>query len=311
MRAAAAGLAAAELVGALDRGRGGRAQVGAAPAAGQGEEAAERELHRVADGLAHRPAEGVGVAGHLVDDRGDDRARRRRGSSSRICVDGLGREVQPVVGGPAWHGAVADRAHYCLQRTNVTWSFTSDGQEFTPRRSTLEVMATIDLPAGTRHPDSGASRCASACARLAEAAVTPLDARRRPRRLPPAALRRRPARPDRLGHAPRPPSPPRSCIKPGRDWTGHVPGQYVRDRRRRRRRPPVAHLLPDPRPARRPLHQPHRQGDPRRRRVQLPRAPRAGRRDAPARAGRGRVRAARSRCPTSCCWSPPAPASPR
>ena len=33
-------------------------------------------------------------------------------------------------------------------------------------------------------------------------------------------------------------------------------------RRRRRRRPPLAHLLPDPRPAPGPLHQHHRQGDP-------------------------------------------------
>ena len=73
---AAAGLAAAELVGALD-GRGGRrAQVlGAAPA-GQGQEAAERELDGVADRLAHRPGERVAIA-RVPPRRWPPRRRRR------------------------------------------------------------------------------------------------------------------------------------------------------------------------------------------------------------------------------------------
>ena len=72
----------------------------------------------------------------------------------------------------------------------------------------------------------------------------------------------------------------------------------VRPRRRRRRRgPPLAHLLPDPRPARRPLHQHHRQGDPRRRRLQLPRPPRPRRPDDPARPGRRASSCSRSRSP--------------
>ena len=69
-RASAAGLAAAELVGALDRGRLGGVRV---PPGGEGDEAAEGELHRVADHLAHPPAPGAGIAGHLVDD-GEHRA---------------------------------------------------------------------------------------------------------------------------------------------------------------------------------------------------------------------------------------------
>ena len=31
-----------------------------------------------------------------------------------------------------------------------------------------------------------------------------------------------------VGHRRRPPSPPPILVKPGRDWAGHVPGQYVR-----------------------------------------------------------------------------------
>ena len=65
---AAARLAAAELVAALDGRGGGGAQVLGAAAAGQGEEAAERELDGVADRLAHRPRERVAVARNLVDD---------------------------------------------------------------------------------------------------------------------------------------------------------------------------------------------------------------------------------------------------
>ena len=54
-------------------------------------------------------------------------------------------------------------------------------------------------------------------------------ARRRPRRLPPAARRPRTGCAAGSSRSPRrPPSPPRILVKPGRDWAGHVPGQYVR-----------------------------------------------------------------------------------
>ena len=69
-RTSLAGLAAAELVGALDRRR--LRGLGVQPGR-EGEEPAERELHRVADHLAHPPAPRAGIAGHLLDDR-EDRA---------------------------------------------------------------------------------------------------------------------------------------------------------------------------------------------------------------------------------------------
>ena len=91
----AAGLAAAELVGALHCRGSGCARIGAAAAAGQGEEPAERELHGVADGLAHRTAECVLVAGHLVDDRGDD-LLGHGGQLKTDLSDGLLGQQQPV-----------------------------------------------------------------------------------------------------------------------------------------------------------------------------------------------------------------------
>ena len=161
--APAPGLAAAELVGALDGGRRRGPQVGATLAAGQREEAAERELHGVADGLAHRPAERVGVARDLLDDRPRPPARprsaARRASRSRPPSGSAGRARQSV--GGAARGA--DLAHFCLQRTNVTWSFTSVGQEFTRPAQDDGVMATIELPT-TSSRRSGARRCAPASA---------------------------------------------------------------------------------------------------------------------------------------------------
>ena len=79
----------AELVGAVDRGGARGERVRTAPVAGEGEEAAERDLHRAADGLAHRAAEGVLVGRHVADDLvdhvvgdggelGADRGDRRR-----------------------------------------------------------------------------------------------------------------------------------------------------------------------------------------------------------------------------------------
>jgi hypothetical protein len=104
----------AQLVGALDRGRGGRG-LGRQSVAGQGEEAAERELDGVADVLAHRAAERTLVARHLCDDGRDGLVGDRRQPHAHRG-DRLGRQVQALAGG-------ADRAkfdHSCLLRTIVT-----------------------------------------------------------------------------------------------------------------------------------------------------------------------------------------------
>ena len=125
--AAAAGLAAAELVGALDRRRGRRPRVRAAAAAGQREEAAERELHRVADVLAHRPGQRALVARHLVDDRGDRGVgdRGQPGCASRPppragAAAGDRRSAEFPAGRSSASRIVARRAPNCSERTNVT-----------------------------------------------------------------------------------------------------------------------------------------------------------------------------------------------
>ena len=152
-------------------------------------------------------------------------------------------------------------------------------------------MASISASGPARGRPAGTS-LRSALRRVAEAAVTPLELADvldvfHPLR----GGARRPARPHRLGD----PGDRRVRHHPGEAGPrlGRPRARPVRPGRgRRRRRTPVAHLLADPRPAPRPLPQLHRQGDPRRRGLQPPRAPRPGRPDAPARAGRGRVRAA-------------------
>ena len=138
---------------------------------------------------------------------------------------------------------------------------------------TLKTWPAPASPYPGAAPWEPAAACGPALRRVAECRGHAPRPRRRPRRLPPAAPRRRAARPDRLGPVrdrrvrhPRHQAGPRL----GRPHPRPVrPG-----RRRRRRRTPLAHLLADPRPAPRPLHQPDRQGDPRRRRLQPPRAPR-------------------------------------
>ena len=84
-------------------------------------------------------------------------------------------------------------------------------------------------------------------------------------------------------------------IKPGADWAGHVPGQYLRigidvDGVRHWRAYSLTHG-----PRRDGLHLDHRQGRARRQGQRLPRAPLQRGHDGPPRAGRRRVRAARDR----------------
>ena len=103
-RPPAAGLAPAELVGALD-GRGGRrTRVRAAAAAGQREEAAERELDGVADVLTHRAGQGALVAGDLLEDRGDGRLGHR-GQARAHLGHRLGGQLELVTGGTPGGGA--------------------------------------------------------------------------------------------------------------------------------------------------------------------------------------------------------------
>ena len=123
--AAAARLAAAELVAALDgRGGGGAQVLGAAPA-GQGEEAAERELDGVADRLAHGPREGVAIARHLVDDRRHDVVGDAGELAAHLLERGGG-QLEAVVGGAAAvlavHGASLSPANKCDVVVHVHWS---------------------------------------------------------------------------------------------------------------------------------------------------------------------------------------------
>ncbi len=87
-RTPAARLAAPELVGALD---GRRLRGVGVLAGGQGEEAAEGELHGVADHLAHPAAQRPGIARHLVDD-GEHGAVRDLGQPRAQCLGDLGVE---------------------------------------------------------------------------------------------------------------------------------------------------------------------------------------------------------------------------
>ena len=94
-------LAATELVGALHGRRGRRAGVGAAPAAGEREEAAQRQLHGVPDDLAHAAAQRVLVAGYLLDDR-RDRAIGDLGQVGAHVGDHLGGQEDTVTRGASW-----------------------------------------------------------------------------------------------------------------------------------------------------------------------------------------------------------------
>lgn len=90
----------------------------------------------------------------------------------------------------------------------------------------MEDMATIDLPAGTATRSRGGS-LRQRLRTLADAAVTPLDLDDvldvfHPLRSG-ADLRGR-----IVSVVPETPESATLVIKPGRDWAGHVPGQYVR-----------------------------------------------------------------------------------
>ncbi len=150
---------------------------------------------------------------------------------------------------------------------------------------------------------AGPPSAATVLTRLAEAATTPLLPVGLPRPVPPAALRRRPARTDRAG--PARDRRRRHDRDPPRRRLGRPRPRPVRpDRHRRRRRPPVARLLADPRPARRRPHLDHRQGRPRRQGQQPPGPPRPGRHAGAPRAGRRRLRPA-ARAAASSSSSPP------
>ena len=99
--ASVARLAAAELVGALHGRRGRRPGVGAPASARQGQEPAQRELHGVADDLAHAAAEGALVAGDLVDD-GRHGAVGHVGQVGAHVGDHLGGEEDTVTSGASW-----------------------------------------------------------------------------------------------------------------------------------------------------------------------------------------------------------------
>ncbi|CAB4726355.1 unannotated protein [freshwater metagenome] len=130
-RATAASLAPAELVGALDGGSRRGRHVGATASAGQRQEPAERQLHGVADGLAHRPAERVGVARHPVDDLGHHLVGDRRQHRAHLAHRPRG-ELDRVPGrlprDPTHHGDLL-----CCLRTSKWRGFTSLTQDFTPQ----------------------------------------------------------------------------------------------------------------------------------------------------------------------------------
>ena len=84
-RAAAARLAPAELVRAVQRRADRRARVGAAARRRQFQEATEGQFDGVADDPAHVALEGIGVAGDLDDDLGDGRRRPRDDSFARMA----------------------------------------------------------------------------------------------------------------------------------------------------------------------------------------------------------------------------------
>ena len=86
--AAAPGLAATQLVGAVDCERGGLLGPFALRAGGQLDEPAERRLHGDPDGLAHGSAERVGVARDVVDD-GRDGALGDVGQDALQLRDGV------------------------------------------------------------------------------------------------------------------------------------------------------------------------------------------------------------------------------
>ena len=228
-------------------------------------------------------------------------ARRPSGSCGAHLLDSGGGERQIVVCAN-WSGP------FCLQRTNVMWSFTSQDMDYRTGIGDHRVMAstTVSVPSpgpraacAPRRPCGGSPKRRSPPCELADV----------PRRLPPAALRRRAARPD-----PRRPAGDHGVRHPGHQAgprLGRPRPRAVRAGRcRRRRRPALAHLLADPRPAPRRLHQPDREGDPRGVVSQhLVHRARAGQMLQLEQAEGEFVLP--SRCRASCCWSPPAPASRR
>ena len=198
--------------------------------------------------------------------------------SPTTSTDGLA----PSRGGPGTASAVTHRP---LRRT-CGYVFVGYGRVGYARvcERTCRRPTDARAPPGPRArawaptpPARSAASCAAA-AGWPRLLATPARARGLPRPPRPAALRRRPARPDRR----RPPRdrrrrdgrhPPRARLARARARAVHP------DRHRHRRRAPLARLQPDP-PRRRlargrhprGLHRHHDQGDPRRQGLHPPRA---------------------------------------
>ncbi len=199
--------------------------------------------------------------------------------------------------------------HNCLLRTNRTRIFTSGGHDLTPWAQHTGNMSTA-VPSNHARPIAWVQPAAEPAPGGRGRRHAP-RARRRPRRLPPAARRPRSLRGRIVEVTPETAESATILVKPGRDWAGHVPGQYVRmgvdvDGVRLWRTYSLTH---GPRADRcisitvkaipgGVVSQPPRARGAGRRRWSSSSRPRAS-------------SCCRSRCRTSCCWSPRAPASPR
>ena len=241
----------------------------------------EGELDGVADGLPHGTAQRVGVARHVVGDRGHGPLGHFGQNVAQVTDHGLGQAKIGLIGHLfilcEQKSAVDSRAQVmtlaCFHIILDTWP---------PRPTPLHLRGR---PLGLGRTLRDRVR------RFAELAATPLvpadyldvfnplragaDLRGRIEEIHPETA-----------------DAATIVIRPGADWAGHVPGPVRPDRHRRRRRPAVARLLADARSPRRRPHLHHRQGGAGRQGQQPPRPSRPPGHPGAPRAGRRRVRAA-------------------